>query len=49
MAEAQINEGRKNSGVYFQDAALFNSMNVEKNVSFPFSMHTDSTKEEMSS
>jgi phospholipid/cholesterol/gamma-HCH transport system ATP-binding protein len=47
MDEVQINEVRKDFGVCFQDAALFDSMNVEDNVGFPFSMHTDLTKEEI--
>lgn len=38
---------KKNSEIFFQDAALFDSITVEENVGFPCSMHTDSTKEEI--
>ena len=40
-------EIRKEIGMLFQGAALFDSMNVEKNVMFPLSMLTNITKKEM--
>ena len=40
-------EIRKEIGMLFQGAALFDSMNVEKNVMFPLSMLTNMTKKEM--
>jgi phospholipid/cholesterol/gamma-HCH transport system ATP-binding protein len=41
MNELQLKEVRSQFGVCFQDAALFDSMNVGENVGFPFAMHTD--------
>jgi phospholipid/cholesterol/gamma-HCH transport system ATP-binding protein len=40
-------EIRKEIGMLFQGAALFDSMTVEKNVMFPLSMLTNMTKKEM--
>lgn len=48
MDEIELNDIRKNFGVCFQDAALFDSMNVGENVGFPFVIHTDYTKEKIS-
>jgi phospholipid/cholesterol/gamma-HCH transport system ATP-binding protein len=48
LDEKELNEIRKNFGVCFQDAALFDSMNVGENVGFPFAIHTDYTKEKIS-
>lgn len=48
MNEVQLNEVRQQFGVCFQDAALFDSMNVGENVGFPFTMHTDYTKDKIS-
>ena len=42
-----LNEVRKKFGVCFQDAALFDSMNVAENIGFPFAMHTHLTKDEI--
>ena len=42
-----LNEVRKKFGVCFQDAALFDSMNVGENIGFPFAMHTHLTKDEI--
>ena len=47
LDESQLNEVRKNFGVCFQDAALFDSMNVGENIGFPFAMHTHLTKDEI--
>jgi len=47
LDEVQLNDVRKNFGVCFQDAALFDSMNVGENVGFPFAMHTDLTRDEI--
>jgi phospholipid/cholesterol/gamma-HCH transport system ATP-binding protein len=42
-----LNEVRKNFGVCFQDAALFDSMTVGQNIGFPFKIHTKLPKEEI--
>lgn len=42
-----LNEMRKNFGVCFQDAALFDSMTVGQNIGFPFKIHTKLPKEEI--
>ncbi|MBN2298540.1 MAG: ABC transporter ATP-binding protein [Deltaproteobacteria bacterium] len=47
MDEVRLNEVRKKFGVCFQDAALFDSMNVGENIGFPFAMHTGLSKEEI--
>ena len=44
---AELNEVRKNFGVCFQDAALFDSLNVGDNIGFPFAMHTHLKKDEI--
>ena len=47
LDELQLKEVRKDFGVCFQDAALFDSMNVAENIGFPFAMHTHLTKDEI--
>lgn len=47
MDEAQLTEVRKKYGVCFQDSALFDSMTVGENVGFPFTIHTDLTREQI--
>ncbi len=41
LAERRLSETRKHIGFLFQMSALFDSMNVEDNVAFPLSEHTD--------
>ncbi|HNU74493.1 MAG TPA: ABC transporter ATP-binding protein [Deltaproteobacteria bacterium] len=45
MKEIDLGEVRKEFGVCFQDAALFDSMNVGDNVGFPYTIHTKLSKE----
>ncbi|MFB3897403.1 MAG: ABC transporter ATP-binding protein, partial [bacterium] len=40
LGEAELNEVRKKFGMLFQEAALFDSMNVGDNVAFPLREHT---------
>ena len=40
LGEARLNEVRKKFGMLFQEAALFDSMNVGENVAFPLREHT---------
>jgi phospholipid/cholesterol/gamma-HCH transport system ATP-binding protein len=40
LRSAQLNEMRKNFGMLFQEAALFDSMTVGENVAFPLKEHT---------
>jgi phospholipid/cholesterol/gamma-HCH transport system ATP-binding protein len=40
LNDKELNEIRKNFGMLFQDAALFDSMNVGENVAFPLKEHT---------
>ena len=40
LNDRQLNEVRKYFGMLFQDAALFDSMNVGENVAFPLKEHT---------
>ena len=47
MNDEELTEIRKKFGVCFQDSALFDSMSVGENVGFPFTMHTDLTKEQI--
>ncbi|HON96530.1 MAG TPA: ABC transporter ATP-binding protein, partial [Deltaproteobacteria bacterium] len=47
MGEAELTEVRKKYGVCFQDSALFDSMSVGENVGFPFTIHTDLTREQI--
>jgi len=46
LSERRLAEPRKHIGFLFQMSALFDSMNVENNVSFPLSEHTELTLEE---
>ncbi len=41
LKEKDLNEVRKRFGMLFQEAALFDSMNVFENVAFPLREHTD--------
>lgn len=41
LSEGELKEIRKKIGMLFQDAALFDSMNVFENVSFPLVEHTN--------
>ncbi len=43
----QLNAIRREIGMLFQGAALFNSLNVEENVSFPLRMFTKMTQKEI--
>jgi phospholipid/cholesterol/gamma-HCH transport system ATP-binding protein len=47
LNEAELNEIRKNFGMLFQDAALFDSMNVGENVAFPLIEHRRLPKNEV--
>ncbi|RLC02807.1 MAG: ABC transporter ATP-binding protein [Deltaproteobacteria bacterium] len=47
LNERQLNDVRKNFGMLFQEAALFDSMTVGENVAFPIREHTRLTKEEI--
>ncbi len=47
MRERQLYEVRKKFGMLFQDGALFDSMNVADNVSFPLRQHTRKTETEI--
>ncbi|HEU20326.1 MAG TPA: ABC transporter ATP-binding protein [Deltaproteobacteria bacterium] len=40
LGDKELNEVRKKFGMLFQEAALFDSMNVEENVAFPLREHT---------
>jgi len=47
MSERELGEVRKEFGVCFQDAALFDSMTVAGNVGFPYTIHTRLSKDEI--
>jgi phospholipid/cholesterol/gamma-HCH transport system ATP-binding protein len=47
LADEELFEMRKKFGVLFQDGALFGSMNVYDNTSFPLRQHTDKGEEEV--
>jgi phospholipid/cholesterol/gamma-HCH transport system ATP-binding protein len=47
MKEAELNSIRKNFGMLFQEAALFDSMTVGENVAFPLKEHTRLPKKEI--
>jgi phospholipid/cholesterol/gamma-HCH transport system ATP-binding protein len=47
MHDDELFEMRKKFGVLFQDGALFGSMNLFDNVSFPLRQHTDKGEEEI--
>jgi phospholipid/cholesterol/gamma-HCH transport system ATP-binding protein len=47
LNDRKLNEIRKKFGMLFQEAALFDSMNVGENVAFPLREHTKMTEEEI--
>ena len=47
LREVDLAEVRKEFGVCFQDAALFDSMTVGENVAFPYTIHTKLSKDEI--
>lgn len=47
LNDRKLNEIRKNFGMLFQEAALFDSMTVGENVAFPIREHTRLSKEEI--
>jgi len=47
LNEKQLNDVRKNFGMLFQEAALFDSMTVGENVAFPIREHSRLSKEEI--
>ena len=47
LNERRLNEVRKNFGMLFQEAALFDSMTVGENVAFPIREHTRLSKQEI--
>ena len=47
LNDPQLNDIRKNFGMLFQDAALFDSMNVGENVAFPLNEHRRLSKREV--
>lgn len=47
LNDRELNEVRKNFGMLFQEAALFDSMNVGDNVAFPLREHTKKKEKEI--
>jgi phospholipid/cholesterol/gamma-HCH transport system ATP-binding protein len=47
LNDKDLNEVRKKFGMLFQEAALFDSMNVAENVAFPLREHTNMSSEEI--
>ena len=47
LNDKELNEVRKKFGMLFQDAALFDSMNVGENVAFPLREHTKKKEDEI--
>jgi phospholipid/cholesterol/gamma-HCH transport system ATP-binding protein len=47
MKEPELNELRKRYGMLFQEAALFDSMSVGRNVAFPLREHTNLSNKEI--
>ncbi|MBN2687161.1 MAG: ABC transporter ATP-binding protein [Deltaproteobacteria bacterium] len=47
LNDRDLNEVRKKFGMLFQEAALFDSMNVEENVAFPLREHTKKKDKEI--
>ncbi|MRR07851.1 MAG: ABC transporter ATP-binding protein [Deltaproteobacteria bacterium] len=47
MNELELNGIRREFGFCFQDAALFDSMNVGQNVGFPIEMHTETPRDKI--
>ncbi|MEB3285506.1 MAG: ABC transporter ATP-binding protein [Candidatus Sericytochromatia bacterium] len=48
LRERDLYRVRKRFGMLFQDGALFDSMNVADNISFPLRQHTNKTEKEIS-
>ena len=48
LGDKDLNEMRKKFGMLFQEAALFDSMNVEENVAFPLREHTKLSEKDIS-
>lgn len=47
LSEADLNQFRRRFGMLFQNAALFDSLNVYENVAFPLKEHTSLKKKEI--
>jgi phospholipid/cholesterol/gamma-HCH transport system ATP-binding protein len=47
LKEKELNDVRKRFGMLFQEAALFDSLNVFENVAFPLREHTDLSEKEI--
>ncbi len=47
LNDNELNEVRKKFGMLFQDAALFDSMNVGENIAFPLREHTKKKEKEI--
>jgi phospholipid/cholesterol/gamma-HCH transport system ATP-binding protein len=47
LSDKELNEVRKNFGMLFQEAALFDSMNVGENIAFPLREHTKKKEKEI--
>ena len=47
LRDAELNEVRKKCGMLFQEAALFDSMNVKDNVAFPLQEHSRLSQKEI--
>jgi len=47
LNDKDLNEVRKKFGMLFQEAALFDSMNVAENVAFPLREHTNMSNDEI--
>jgi len=47
LNDRELNEIRKKFGMLFQEAALFDSMNVRENVAFPLREHTKKKEDEI--
>jgi len=47
MNDRELNDIRRKFGMLFQEAALFDSMNVGENVAFPLREHSKMTREEV--
>jgi phospholipid/cholesterol/gamma-HCH transport system ATP-binding protein len=47
LSDKELNEVRKNFGMLFQEAALFDSMTVGENIAFPLREHTKKKEKEI--
>jgi phospholipid/cholesterol/gamma-HCH transport system ATP-binding protein len=47
FSEEELSHVRQRTAMLFQGGALFDSMNVEENIAFPVTEHTDKTREEV--